>query len=175
VTLRIGAHTVPAMSTLSIRAATAADAETIHGFITELAIYEREPDAVEATPESLRVQLEDAHPPFECLIGEVAGEPVGFALYFRNYSTWKGVPGLYLEDLYVKPEQRGAGHGVALLAELAAIAVERGYARVDWQVLDWNTPSIDFYEAIGSRINREWIPCRLTGDALAAMAMRAAG
>ena len=164
---------VPAMTELSIRTATADDAETILGLIVELAIYEREPDAVDATAAGLRAQLEQEHPPFECLIGEIDGAPVGFALFFRNYSTWRGVPGLYLEDLYVQPEHRGAGLGVALLAELAAIAVERGYARVDWQVLDWNTPSIDFYEAIGSQINRDWIPCRLTDEALVTMAARA--
>lgn len=160
------------MQDLTIRLAAPGDETTILRFITELAIYEKEPDAVEATEQSLREQLEAERPPFECLIGEVAGEPVGFALFFQNYSTWKGVPGLYLEDLFVSPDRRGHGYGAALLAELAAIAVDRGHGRVDWQVLDWNTPSIEFYEAIGSEIKRDWIPCRLTGDALSAMASR---
>lgn len=160
------------MGDLTIRFATIDDAATIHGFITDLAIYEREPDAVEATVSSLRAQLGAEQPPFECLLGEVDGLAVGFALFFQSYSTWKGVPGLYLEDLFVSPEQRGHGYGAALLGELAALAVERGCARLDWQVLDWNTPSIEFYEAIGAEIKRDWIPCRLTGAALDAMAAR---
>lgn len=157
----------------AMRPATADDAEAIHGFIYELAVYEREPDAVEATPESIRAQMVSDRPPFECVIGEVGGTPVGMALFFQSYSTWKGVPGIYLEDLYVQPDHRGGGYGGALLAELAAIAVERGFARVDWQVLDWNTPSIDFYESVGAEIKRDWIPCRLTEDALTAMAAKA--
>lgn len=161
--------------TFAIRAATPSDAETIHGFIHELAVYEREPDAVEATPDSIRAQMASERPPFECIIGEADGVPVGMALFFQSYSTWKGVPGIYLEDLYVQPDHRGAGYGGALLAELAAIATERGFARVDWQVLDWNAPSIEFYERVGAEIKRDWIPCRLTGDALDAMAARAAG
>lgn len=157
----------------TIRAATPDDAEAIHGFIHELAVYEREPDAVEATPESIRAQMESDRPPFECILVEDDGVPVGMALYFPSYSTWKGVPGLYLEDLYVQPDQRGKGFGLALLAELAAIAVDRGYARVDWQVLDWNTPSIEFYERVGAEIKRDWLPCRLTDGALSEMAARA--
>ena len=159
--------------TFAIRTATPDDAEAIHGFIYELAVYEREPDAVEATPESIRGQMASDRPPFECVIGEVDGVPVGMALFFQSYSTWKGVPGIYLEDLYVQPDHRGSGYGLALLAELAKIAVERGFARVDWQVLDWNTPSIDFYASVDAEIKRDWIPCRLTGDALTAMASRA--
>lgn len=162
------------MTALVIRDATPDDAETIHGFITELAVYEREPDAVDATPASIRAQLSEDQPPFECLIGEVDGTPIGFALYFQSYSTWRGVPGLYLEDLYVQPEHRGGGHGGALLARLAALTVERGFARLDWQVLDWNTPSIEFYESIGADIRKDWYPCRLDDDALVAMAARSA-
>ena len=156
--------------TFVIRPATSDDAEAIHGFIYELAVYEREPDAVEATPESIRMQMQSSRPPFECVIGELDGTAVGMALFFQSYSTWKGVPGIYLEDLYVQPDHRGSGYGRALLAELAKIAVERGFARVDWQVLDWNTPSIDFYASLDAEIKRDWIPCRLTGDALTAMA-----
>ena len=159
--------------TFVIRAANPDDASAIHGFIYELAVYEKEPDAVEATPESIREQMESDRPPFECVIGQVDGTPVGMALFFQSYSTWKGVPGIYLEDLYVQPDHRGAGYGGALLAELARLAVERGFARVDWQVLDWNTPSIEFYESVDSEIKRDWIPCRLTGDALTAMAAKA--
>lgn len=159
--------------TFVIRPANPDDASAIHGFIYELAVYEKEPDAVEATPESIREQMESDRPPFECVIGEVDGTPVGMALFFQSYSTWKGVPGIYLEDLYVQPDHRGAGYGGALLAELARLAVERGFARVDWQVLDWNTPSIEFYESVDSEIKRDWIPCRLTGDALTAMAAKA--
>ena len=158
--------------TFSIRAATSGDAEAIHGFIYELAVYEKEPDAVEATPASIRTQMESDRPPFECVIGQVDGTPVGMALFFQSYSTWKGVPGIYLEDLYVQPGHRGGGYGGALLAELAKIAVDRGFARVDWQVLDWNTPSIEFYENVDAEIKRDWLPCRLTGDALTAMAAR---
>jgi len=159
--------------TFALRPATANDASAIHGFIYELAVYEKEPDAVEATPESIREQMLADRPPFECVIGEEDGTPVGMALYFQSYSTWKGLPGIYLEDLYVQPDHRGKGYGGMLLAELAAIAVERGFARVDWQVLDWNTPSIDFYASVGAEIKRDWIPCRLTEDALAAMAAKA--
>jgi len=159
--------------TFAIRTATAADAEAIHGFIHELAVYEREPDAVDATPDSIRAQMLLKQPPFECIIGEADGVAVGMALFFQSYSTWRGVPGIYLEDLYVQPAFRGAGYGGALLAKLAAIAVERDFARVDWQVLDWNTPSIEFYERVGAEIKRDWIPCRLTNDALTAMAAKA--
>lgn len=158
---------------LSIRTAGPDDAETIHDFIVALAVYEKEPvEIVQATPDTLRGQLQSDRPPFECLIGEVEGVPVGFALYFQSFSTWSGLPGLYLEDLFVSPDQRGNGYGAALLSRLAAVAVERGCARLDWQVLDWNQPSIDFYEAIGSGIRRDWLPCRLDGDALTAMASR---
>ena len=158
---------------LSIRSATPEDAEIVHEFIVALAVYEKEPvEIVEATPASLRAQMQSDRPPFECLIGELDGTPVGFALYFQSFSTWSGLPGLYLEDLFVLPEHRGGGHGVALLSRLAGVAVERGCARLDWQVLDWNEPSIKFYEAIGSGIRRDWIPCRLDGDELAAIAAR---
>lgn len=159
--------------TFAIRPATPDDAEAIYGFIYELAVYEREPDAVEATPESIRAQMASERPPFECVIGQVDGTPVGMALFFQSYSTWKGVPGIYLEDLYVQPDYRGSGYGAALLAELAKIAVDRGFARVDWQVLDWNTPSIEFYESLDAEVKRDWLPCRLTGGALTAMAGRA--
>lgn len=149
-----------------IRWATPDDAETLHRFISELAAYEKEPDAVEATPASIRAQLEMGQPPFECLVAEGADGPVGFALFFHNYSTWRGRRGLYLEDLYVTPLARGRGHGKALFVALARIAVERGCARMEWSVLDWNTPAIDFYRALGAFPMDGWTTFRLTGDAL---------
>lgn len=159
---------------LIIRPAQPDDADLIHRLIVGLAVYEREPDAVEATPESIRAQIESSPPPFECLIAELgddsAADPVGFALFFSNYSTWKGKTGIYLEDLFVLPDRRGTGAGKALLASLAQIAVERGCARLEWQVLDWNEPSIRFYEALGAEVMRDWLPCRLTGDSLEALA-----
>jgi GNAT superfamily N-acetyltransferase len=152
-----------------IRRATAADAATIHRFICELAAYEREPDAVEATVEGLAAQMSLPVPPFECLMAELDGQPVGFALTFTNYSTWKGRPGLFLEDLFVTPEHRGKGIGLGLLRALAAIAVERGYGRMEWNVLTWNQPAIDFYEALHAEPLDEWRTYRLTGAALAAV------
>lgn len=156
--------------TTHVRFAGPDDAATILHFIAELAIYEREPDAVEATEDSLRDQLTGDRPPFECLIAEVDGEARGFALFFHNYSTWRGRAGIYLEDLFVPEEHRGTGLGRLLLATLARIAVERGCPRLEWQVLDWNTPSIDFYEAIGASVMRDWLPCRLDGKALSGLA-----
>lgn len=158
------------MTEPTIRFATADDAETVHRFIVDLATYERDPGAVEATPASLRQQLRQDPPPFECLLAEVDGEPRGFALFFHNYSTWRGRQGLYLEDLFVPQEHRGAGLGKRLLAELARIATHRGCARLEWMVLDWNQPSIDFYEAMGAVVKRGWLPCRLEGDALRSLA-----
>jgi GNAT superfamily N-acetyltransferase len=155
--------------TLRIRAARPEDAATIHRFIRGLAEYEREPDAVEVTPAELAAQLAEERPPFECLIAERAGEAVGFALYFMNYSTWRGRPGLYLEDLFVPPELRGAGVGGALLKRLAEITVERGGARMEWSVLDWNEPAIRFYERLGATALDEWTTWRLTGAALKAL------
>jgi len=159
---------------LTIRAATAQDAETIHRFIVELAIYEKEPDAVEVSPAELAAQLREERPPFEALVAEATLDgqraPVGFALYFHNYSTWRGRHGLYLEDLYVTPAARGRGYGKALLARLAAVAVDRGCARMEWSVLDWNTPAIAFYESLGATPMSEWTTFRLTNEALTAMA-----
>ncbi len=158
------------MSAPHLRPARPEDAELLHALIVALAIYEREPDAVEATPADLRAQLSQERPPFEALIAELDAEPVGFALFFHNYSTWRGRPGLYLEDLFVRPEGRGRGVGRALLRRLAQIALERGCARMEWWVLDWNTPAIGFYEKLGARAMGEWTTFRLTGEALAALA-----
>ena len=155
---------------MSVRSAIPSDAETIHAFITSLAVYEKEPDAVDATPASLRLQMESERPPFEALIAEMSGQAVGFALFFANYSTWEGKAGIHLEDLFVPEEYRGLGIGSKLLAELSRLTLERGGARLDWQVLDWNEPSIRYYESVGAEVLRSWLPCRLDGDALSAMA-----
>ena len=160
----------PVAMSLTLRFATADDAETLHRFIVALATFEREPDAVEATPASLAAQLRAAPPPFECLLAEDEGEAVGFALFFHNYSTWRGRPGLYLEDLFVPEANRGKGVGTALLTRLAAVAVARGCARMEWAVLDWNEKAMAFYDALGARGVREWVPYRLTGEALRALA-----
>ncbi|MCW8133575.1 MAG: GNAT family N-acetyltransferase [Planctomycetota bacterium] len=151
---------------LEIRVAVPDDAQTIFELIRGLAEYEKEPQAVEVTPAILRAQMESAQPPFECLIAFWAGTPVGFALYFQNYSTWKGRPGMYLEDLFVQPSARGHGVGKALLVLLAKICAERGYGRFEWAVLDWNAPAIGFYKKLGARPMDEWTVFRLTGESL---------
>lgn len=153
-----------------IREATRADVRDIHQMIVDLAVYEKEPDAVRNTPEELEKHLFDGHPAIYAAIAEDdLGRTRGFALWFLNYSTWEGVHGIYLEDLYVKPEARGEGHGKALLTHLASLAVERGYARVEWSVLDWNEPSIRFYRSLGAVPMDGWSTFRLTGDALQAV------
>ncbi|MBK02420.1 MAG: GNAT family N-acetyltransferase [Actinomycetota bacterium] len=157
-----------------IRFATADDAHTICALIKGLAEYEREPDAVEATPESISTQLRLPQPPFECLLAEAAGEVRGFALFFYNYSTWRGKQGIHLEDLFVPEQHRGAGIGKLLLATLARIAQERGCPRLDWQVLDWNQLAIDFYEILGATVMHDWLPCRLQGSELSALATEGA-
>ncbi len=151
-----------------IRPATPADVATILDLIRELAAYEREPDAVKATVESLYGTLFGPTPSAEAIVAEADGAVVGMALFFTNYSTWSGKNGIYLEDLYVRPEARGTGLGKALLQRLAAMAVARGCARVEWSVLDWNAPAIAFYRALGAVPKDEWTVYRLDGDALAA-------
>jgi GNAT superfamily N-acetyltransferase len=156
---------------LTIRAASIADVPLILQFIRDLAEYERDPDAVVATEQDL---LRDGFTPgqekFYVLIAEWEGAPAGFAFYFFNYSTWIGKPGLYLEDLFVKPVYRGKGIGKALLAKLAEIAVEQNCYGMRWQVLDWNTPAIEFYEALGGKILKEWLTVRLMGEPLEQLA-----
>jgi GNAT superfamily N-acetyltransferase len=156
-----------------IRPATVGDVAAIHDLICELAEYERARDQVEATPDQLRAALFGPTPAVHALVAEVGGDVVGFALYFLNFSTWEGVHGIYLEDLYVRAQHRGAGWGKALLTALAAIAVDRGYARVEWSVLDWNEPSIGFYRRLGAVAMDEWTVFRLTGEALATAATAA--
>jgi len=151
---------------VEIRFATPEDAPTIHRFVRELAEYEKEPHAVEATVESLRRELERAPPPFECLIAELDGEPAGFALFFHNYSTWKGRRGLYIEDLYVPKRLRRRGVGRALVLALGRLARERDCGRLEWAVLDWNEPAIAFYESLGAAPLAEWSIWRLSGRAL---------
>jgi GNAT superfamily N-acetyltransferase len=153
-----------------IRAATPADIPVIRQLIVELAIYEREPDAVKASEADLHEALFGARPLAEAVLAEIAGEAVGMALFFTNFSTWAGKGGIYLEDLFVRPQARGAGVGKALLAHLAGIAVARGYARFEWSVLDWNAPAIGFYEGLGAVMQDEWTKMRVEGDALARLA-----
>jgi GNAT superfamily N-acetyltransferase len=156
-----------------IREARLSDISTIHDMIVELAVYEKEPDAVTATPADLERALFSDNP---ALFAHVAEDPehgvVGFTLWFLNYSTWLGKHGIYLEDLYVKPEHRGSGYGIELLANLARICVERGYGRLEWWVLDWNSPARGFYESLGAQALTEWIPYRVTGEELSALAAR---
>ncbi|MEO3782119.1 GNAT family N-acetyltransferase [Actinocorallia sp. B10E7] len=154
-----------------IRPALPEDVPTILRFIRELADYERALDQVEASEEDLRRALFGPSPAvFAHLAEDERGEPVGFALWFLNFSTWTGRHGIYLEDLYVTPEARGGGHGKALLSELARIATERGYARYEWSCLDWNGPSIRFYKSLGAEAMSEWTGYRLSGRALRAVA-----
>lgn len=153
-----------------IRAAALADIPSIHRLIVELAIYEKEPDAVKATHADLERALFGERPVAECLLAEHGGAAVGMALFFTNFSTWTGKPGLYLEDLFVMPSARGAGLGKALLVALAQLCVARGYGRFEWSVLDWNTPAIGFYEALGARPMDAWTVMRVDGNALRALA-----
>jgi GNAT superfamily N-acetyltransferase len=153
-----------------IRTATAADVPTIARLIRGLAEYERLTHAVEFSEDNLRRHLFGPRPFAEVLLAEDAGQVVGFALFFHNYSTFRGHPGIYLEDLFVEPEHRGKGHGKALLAALAQLAVERDCGRLEWAVLNWNKPAIDFYRSLGAEPMDEWMVYRLTGSALTALA-----
>jgi GNAT superfamily N-acetyltransferase len=154
-----------------IRTATPADVPVLHTMIRELAAYEKAPDEAKATEEQITEALFGARPAAyaHVAVDDATGEAVGFALWFLNFSTWRGVQGVYLEDLYVRPERRGEGHGKALLTELARTCVAEGYERLEWSVLDWNEPSIRFYRALGARPQDEWTVYRLTEDALAAL------
>ena len=158
------------MTKFEIRTTTEADVPVILSLIRELAEYEREPDAVVATEAGLREVLFGAKPSAEVLLALEEQEPVGFAVYFHNFSTWLGRPGLYLEDLFVRPERRGRGYGRALLERLAQIAKERGCGRMEWAVLDWNEPAIQFYRKLGAQPMDEWTVFRLTKDGIARLA-----
>ena len=153
-----------------IRPATPADIPVMLGFIRDLAAFEREPDAVEATEDMLHDALFGAQPAAEALIAEADGAAIGFAIFYVTFSTWTGRRGLWLDDLYVTPAARGGGAGAALLGALAGIAVDRGYARFEWWVLDWNTPAIDFYRAKGAVAQDQWTVQRVDGDALRVLA-----
>ena len=153
-----------------IRPTTEADLAIILSLIRELAEYEREPDAVVATETGLREVLFGAKRSAEVLLALEQGEPVGFAVYFFNFSTWLGRPGLYLEDLFVRPNMRGKGYGRALLERLAQIAQARGCGRMEWAVLDWNEPAIQFYRKLGAEPMNEWTVFRLTREGIAKLA-----
>lgn len=155
---------------ITIRDACAADAGLILHFVRELAIYEKAEHEVLATQESISKTIFGENTGVDALICEYRNEAIGFAVYFYNYSTWLGKPGLFLEDLYVSPEHRGVGAGKALLRQLARIAVAQDCGRFEWNVLDWNEPSIRFYESLGAKPLSEWIGYRLTGDALRKLA-----
>jgi GNAT superfamily N-acetyltransferase len=155
---------------LTIRPAVPADAALIVTYIRELADFEREPEkAVVTEADILRHAFSD-QPLVKVTLAEWDGQPAGFALWFLNFSTWEGKPGIYLEDLFVRPAFRRHGIGKALLKNLAALAVLEGWTRFVWQVLDWNTPAIEFYEAHGARIMRSWLTCRVEGEAIGRLA-----
>ncbi len=157
---------------MSIRPAVAADIPVLLALVHELAAYEKEPDAVQATEADLHRALFVAHTA-SCHVAEIEGEVVGFALWYVTFSTWTGKPGLWLEDLFVRPTARGTGLGKTLLQTLAAVAVERGYGRFEWWVLDWNTPSIGFYRALGAVSQDGWTTMRVDDEALVRLASRA--
>jgi GNAT superfamily N-acetyltransferase len=158
------------MPDLTIRPASPEDVPHILSFIRELAEYEREPESAVATAADLLRDGFSEPKRFHCLIAEWQGEPAGFALYFYNYSTWRGHAGIYLEDLFVRPVYRGKGIGKGLLRAVAANAVAEGCPRLEWAVLDWNTPAIDFYRLVGAEAMSEWTTMRLSGGALTRLA-----
>ena len=156
-----------------IRSAQAGDAPLILNFIRELASYEKLAHEVSATERDIQDNLFGAHPRAECIIAAHAGAAIGFALYFHNFSTFLGKPGLYLEDLYVQPAFRGRGYGRKLLSHLAKLALNRGCGRFEWAVLDWNAPAIGFYQRLGAKLMTDWRINRLSGSALEKLASEA--
>ena len=156
----------------TLRSARPDDVTAIHALMRELAEYEKLTHLFVATPDDVRDALFGPHPAAECLVAERAAGIVGYALFFHNYSTFLGRRGLYLEDLYVQPSQRGLGLGKALLQQIAGVARERGCARFEWTVLDWNAPSIAFYQSIGAQLKNKWTICRVSGAALAKLAQK---
>ncbi len=157
---------------LHLRPATTDDVPEILALIHELALYEKEPDAVRTTEADLLRNGFGPEPYFRCTMAEWDGHVAGFALYFFQYSTWEGRPALYLEDLFVRPAFRKQGIGKALFQHLAQIALDRHCSRFQWECLDWNTPALDFYESNGAKVLREWLNLRITGDALHVLARR---
>ena len=155
-----------------LRAAEPRDVPAIVGLIRELADFEKLTHLVQVTPQTLHPQLFGERPAAEAVVAEVDGAVVGFALFFTNFSTFLGQPGLYLEDLYVQPAQRQLGIGRSLMIRLATLAVERGCGRFEWSVLDWNANAISFYERMGASVLPDWRICRVTGDALQGLAKR---
>jgi GNAT superfamily N-acetyltransferase len=153
-----------------VRPATPNDVPQIHDFIVELAVYEREPDAVSGTPEMLADALFGEHPSAEALIAEIDGDPAGFAIFHGTFSTWECTPGIWLEDLFVPDRHRGVGVGRALLTRLAALAIERGCARLEWHALDWNELALGFYRRLGAERLSAWELHRLEGESLARVA-----
>ena len=151
---------------MNIRPAKATDIDEILALIYELALYEKAPEEAKATESQIRESFFGDNPKVFCELVEVDGDIAGFAIWFLNYSTWQGKHGIYLEDLFIRPQFRGRGFGKALLKHLAQICVERGYGRFQWWVLDWNEPSIEFYKSIGAVAMDEWTVYRVTGDAL---------
>ncbi len=156
--------------TVSIRSATPADLPLIAQFIRDLADYEKLAHEVRFDEAKLGEKLFGPRPYAEVLIGEIDGTPQGFALFFHNFSTFEGRPGIYLEDLFVRPEARGSGLGKALLTHLAALCTARDCARLEWSVLDWNAPAIGFYQSLGAKLMDEWTVMRVDGDALTSLA-----
>jgi len=155
---------------MSIRPATVADTDEILALIYELALYEKAPEEAKATREQIIETFFSDDPKVFCEIVEVGGEIAGLAIWFLNYSTWQGKHGIYLEDLFIRPQFRGQGFGKALLKHLAAICEDRGYGRFQWWVLDWNEPSIEFYKALGAVAMDEWTVYRVSGEALTRLA-----
>ena len=151
---------------MKIRAAKVEEVPIILNLIKDLAEYEKAPDEVEANESDLVATIFAENPKVFCDVVEVDGETVGMAIWFLNYSTWQGKHGIYLEDLFIKPEFRGRGYGKALLQHLAAICNERGYGRFQWWVLDWNSPAIEFYRALGAEAMSEWTVYRVSGQPL---------
>jgi len=159
---------------LSIRAVRPADSALIFALVRELADYEKLANEVDASEQTIAAALFTEAPRLFCDIAEWNGEPAGFSVWFLNYSTFRGRHGIYLEDLFVRPAYRGRGIGKALMARLAQVCIERGYARLEWAVLDWNAPSVAFYQSIGTQVLDEWKICRLSGEALESFARQEA-
>ncbi len=157
---------------IKIRSAVSDDAQAIFDMIVELAIYEKAPQEVKTNVEEIRATLFGEGSKTEALVCEVAGKVVGYTVFFTSYSTWLGRNGIYMEDLYVSPESRGVGAGKGMLQQIAQLAVERNCGRLEWSVLDWNQPAIDFYLSIGAKPQDEWVRYRLDGEALVSFAGR---